>query len=906
MPLAPDPSPRFAGRGKTKGDEVSLESGSKLAHYEILSPIGAGGMGEVFRARDTKLGREVAIKVLPDDFTADIERLGRFDREARLLASLNHPHVAAIHGFEEDSGTRFLVMELAIGETILDRLKKGAIPVDEAVAIARQIIEALESAHDRGIIHRDLKPANVMIDEDGKVKVLDFGLAKALDVEEGPDSGISNSPTMVRAATQAGMILGTAGYMSPEQAKGKKVDRRADIWAFGVVLFEMLTGQRLFEGETVSETLAQVIMREPEWSRLPASTPPHIRRLLARCLTADPRKRLQSIGEARIMLDEVVPAEAPAAVVAASAPSRVTTILPWALAAALLVALAAALYVLRPEPARVIRTEILPPTAMEFQLHPSGPGAGTLSPDGTHVVFLVRAKDGSTILHVRGLHESASRPLAGTEGARFPFWSPDSRFVGFFQQGNGGLRKIDRAGGPPQSICAAPNGKGASWSPTGVIVFTPNSSAILQKVSAAGGEPTDLTTLEGTKHNSHRHPRFLPDGKHFLFYARGLSPEASEVMIGSVDGGDPVPLLRTRAQAEYANGHLLFVRERSLMAQPFDVRAMKLEGEAVPIAERIAVAMGASYAAFSSSATGILAHMTGDVSSDVAIEVRGRDGAVVSTLSDPAGYRHAELSPDGRYAATTVNDQSLGTADIWVFDMKRNVRSRFTFGPENDWKPVWHPDGERIAYESTTPEGKPGIFLKAVSGTEDAVLLFQEEVGVSPTGYSRDGRLLLFDRASESGEVWVLDVESGKASPVRQTKFGEGGGKFSPDGKWIAYHSEESGEWHIYVMPWPDKGRRWQVSKSPAVYPTWTDGGRELLFHEISGRILAARVSGEGGTFVVDEPAPRLEIGSPNAGGARWSVAPDASMYLTIPDSLTETDPGLKLTFGWVEELKGK
>ncbi len=884
---------------------MTLAPGNKLAHYEISGPLGAGGMGEVYRARDTKLGRDVAIKVLPDDFTSDTERLGRFDREARVLASLNHPHVAAIHGFEEDSGTRFLVMELAAGETISQRLTKGPIPGDEAIAIARQIVDALESAHEKGIIHRDLKPANVMIDEDGKVKVLDFGLAKALDVEEGPDSGISNSPTMVRAATQAGMILGTAGYMSPEQAKGKKVDRRADIWAFGVVLFEMLSGQRMFEGETVSETLAQVIMREPEWSRLPKATPPHVRRLLERCLTADPRKRLQSIGEARIILDEGMSGEVPVVTSAdAGAVVKRSSVVPWVVAALSVVALVAALFLMRPEPQRVIRAELPPPEGTEFHIHPSGPGPGTLSPDGAHIVFAARAENGSAMLYVRAISDAGARPLAGTEGARYPFWSPDSRYIGFFQQGEGGLKKVDRSGGPPVSLCPAPNGKGGSWSQEGVIVFTPNSSNTLQRVSSAGGEPAELTTIDGSKHNSHRHPRFLPDGKHFLFFARGSSPDNSEVMIGSIDGLDPVSLVKTRTQAEYANGYVLFVREQSLMAQPFDPRKLTTTGEAVPIAEKIAVATGASMAAFSSSRNGTLAYMTGVVSTDVAIEVRDRDGQVTATLSEPGSYRHAVISPNGKYVATKVMDQSFGTGDIWVFEMERNLRSRFTFAPEDDDHPIWTPDGESIVFEAKAGDSKRGIYRKAVGGTEDAELLYESDIDVTPTSFSPDGRLLLLTLEKGPSDIWVLDLEKGEASPVRESEFIDISATFSPDGKWVAYSSNESGEFQIYVVPWPDKGRRWQVSKEQSVYPFWTSDGREIVFVRSSGEIVRAKVATGGGTFVVESLDVVFETGGPQAGGAEWSVTADGSTFLVIPDTLAEADSGLKLTFGWPSELE--
>jgi Tol biopolymer transport system component len=540
-----------------------------------------------------------------------------------------------------------------------------------------------------------------------------------------------------------------------------------------------------------------------------------------------------------------------------------------------------------------------------FHIQPSGPGVGTLSPDGTHVVFAARAEGGSAMLYVRALSETAARPLAGTEGARFPFWSPDSRFIAFFQQGEGGLRKVERSGGPPVTLCAAPNAKGGSWNQDGVIIFTPEASAPLRRVSASGGESSELTKL-GAGHNSHRNPRFLPDGTHFLFFARGTSPDKSEVMVGSLDGGDPVPVARTAAQAEYANGYLLFVREQSLMAQPFDARSLKTTGEAVPIAERIAVATGASTAAFSTSQNGILAYMTGLVATEAAIEVRDGTGQVTSTLSEPAAYRHAVISPNGKFAATKVMDQGLGTGDLWIFELERNLRSRFTFAPQDDDHPVWHPDGESIAFTAQSGEGKRGIFRKAVGGTEDAVLLYESEGNVEATGFSPDGRLLLLNTDTGQGDCVVLDLESGKTTPARATEFIEGGATFSPDGNWIAYHSNESGEFQVYVMPWPDKGRRWQVSKEAGVYPAWTTNGREIAFVLITGQIVKARVATAGGTFAVAALNQLFETGSPTTGGAEWSVTPDGSTFLTIPDALSEADPGMKLTFNWPLELEGK
>jgi len=890
---------------------MTLESGYKLSHYEILSPLGAGGMGEVYRARDNKLGRDVAIKVLPSDFTTDTERLARFDREARLLASMNHPHVASIFGLEESGETKFLVMELAAGGTIGDRLRLGPMPVEEAIEIARQIVDALESAHEKGIIHRDLKPANVMVDDEGKVKVLDFGLAKALDVEEGPDSGISNSPTMVRAATHAGMILGTAAYMSPEQAKGKRVDRRADVWAFGVVLFEMLTGQRMFEGETVSETLASVIKEEVPWERLPAQTPPNIAFLLRRCLTKDPKQRLQSIGEARIILDSgyEVPGVSPTVAEGdGAAPKSRGGFLPWVIAILLGIALAASFFLRPSSPEKVVMAEISPQAGTGLQFAAFGPGPGTLSPDGSKIAFSAVDGDGKTFLYIRSLDEPSSRMLPGTQDAQYPFWSPDSRYVAYFTQLDGTLKKVDSSGGPPVTLTDALNGKGGTWNEEGVILFAPDASTPIHRVAAAGGESTPVTKLEGTNFNSHRHPRFLPDGKHFLFVARAANPDESSVLVGSLDGGEPVALMKSMTQADYANGRLLFVRESTLMAQPFDAGKRELTGEAVPLAEKVAVIQGASLAVFSVSTKGDLAYTTGEVEGESQVQLFDASGKLISTLTEPENYRHAVISPDSRRVAVTAFDKGSGVADIWVVDIERNIRSRFTFGPESDQSPVWTPDGESILYASREGD-KTVINRKTVGGTANPETIYETKDPLEPTSVSPDGKSLLM--TAKGTDVWILSLDgSGKAEPLFETEFLEGGGMFSPDGKWIAYHSNEADRFQVYVTPYPEMGRQWQVSSSKEDYgfPYWirTSTGDEIWYVKSDGKLIVSNVSVEGGTFEVLDTSERFGIHTPSAGGAWYSVSSDGQKVVTIPDTITETDAVIRLTLGWPRVLEEK
>ena len=890
--------------------------GATLGGYRVSGKLGEGGMGEVWRATDEKLGREVALKVLPAAVASDPERLARFQREARVLASLNHPSIATLFGLETFDGRHVLVMELVEGEDLSERITRGPIPVAEAAPIVLQIAQALEAAHEKGIVHRDLKPANVKLRPDGTVKVLDFGLAKAWE-EESAQNSLSFSPTITRHDTKAGVILGTAAYMAPEQAAGLAADRRADVWSFGVVFWEMLTGRKLFEGETVSHVLASVLKDTPDLAALPKDLPPVISGLVSSCLKKKPARRLQSIGDARVTLEDWIAqpdAFAPAATPPpAAAPRRsgLRAVLPWAgaaLAAGLALGGGVALTLRRPPEAAVVKASVPTPEDSTFYLNPESPGPVAVSPDGRRLAFSAQGADGKVRLFVRNLDSASAHPLPGTENAGYPFWSPDSRWLGFFVRPDRILRKIDVTGGPPVTLCAAPNGKGASWSPSGTIVFAPDATGPLHRVPAAGGASQPITKVDAANHNSHRHPRFLPDGKRFLFLARGVAPDRSAILVGSLDDAGTREVVRATSQAEYASGQLLFVRERVLVAQPFDASKAALTGEAVPLAEDLLVVSGAALSVFSTSTNGNLAYLTGKAEVSTTLEWRDREGKVVGTLGEPAVQRVAQLSPDGRLVAAQVNDLSIGTHDLWIYEVERGLRTRFTFDPGEDVFPTWAPDGKTLYFSSNT-KGTPAVYRKAVEGAGEVELVHSSEDSLQPTSVSPDGRLLLVNRSSASAasrsDVMALPVEpAGALAPFRATEFAEAVGSFSPDGRWVAWASNESGEFEIYVTPFPGPGRRWQVSPHGGVYPAWRRDGRELVWTQMDGMLSSAEVSADGDTFRVGPVKTLFRPSVPTPGGATVSLSPDGQRILVAPQAVQKAGSLLTLVLGWPRQLE--
>ena len=838
-----------------------LPSGAKLGPYEVVAQIGAGGMGEVYRAHDTKLARDVAIKVLPTNFVNDPERLSRFQREARMLAALNHPNIATIYGLEQSAGETCLVMELVSGETLAERVKAGPLPIEEALKIAVQIAEALEAAHEKQIIHRDLKPANVKVTPEGKVKVLDFGLAKAF-ADDRATEDISNSPTLSRAATMQGVILGTAAYMSPEQARGKSVDKRTDIWAFGCVLYEMLSGKQAFHGEDVTDILAAVVRAEPDWNALPAGTPPKLRDLLRRCLKKDKTLRLRDAGDARIEILEILTAPA----TADSVLPQPRAAFPWiAATAVLLIALAALSFV-------HFREVPLQQPSTRFQVPPPEKSVISmfrLSPDGRKIV-VAALSEGQYRLWIRPLDSLQWQLLPGTDEASYPFWSPDGANIGFFAQGK--LKKIAVTGGPVQTLCDASNGRGGAWSAAGVIIFAPNLTGGLLKVSTTGGIPEPVTkfTASGPS-DSQRYPEFLPDGRHFLYLEDRT--QNMGIFAGSLDGTPPARLLPDLSNVIYVPpippgtvGYLLFRREGSLMAQPFDPGRVRLAGEVFPVAEQVGVMLNTGNGAFSASQNGGLAFRTGNTTGNREFTWMDRAGKRLDTVTKPALTRSAALSPDEKRLMFGISNESGDVTDLWVQELERSVISRFSFEAGVNYAPVWSRDGSRIVFTHRDAGAEYGIYQRSATGTGKAELLGRTAVNTGTWDWSPDGKFILYSDYQDKTkyDLWLLPLDGDhKPVPYLQTPFSEIRGQFSPDGRWMAYVSDESGRFEVYVQAVPATGSKWQISSAGGDFPRWRRDGKELYFIAADQQLMAVPVkegSSSSGAFEPGAPQPLFRI----------------------------------------------
>ena len=727
---------------------MALIAGTKIGHYSVTALLGEGGMGQVWQATDTQLNRQVALKILPDAFADDPDRLARFQREAQVLASLNHPGIAAIYGIEKSEDTQALVLELVEGPTLADRIAKGPIPVDEALPIARQIAEALEAAHEAGVIHRDLKPANIKLRDDGTVKVLDFGLAKAMEPEQ-TEANKANSPTMsmTAAATQAGFILGTAAYMSPEQARGAVVGRKADIWVFGVVLLEMLTGRSVFVGNTVSDTLALVLTKDPDWTSLPSTTPPAIRRLLRRCLDKEPKQRLSAIGDARLEIDDAKggsDAESPAA---RSGQPRLWQRPVFVCAALVLTAVVASGLTARflPAPVRDI------PNAVRFTFdtiaEAQSPLGLRVSPDGQHVLSEGVSADGVNMLWIRSLDSLEPLPVRGTEGANGFEWSPDSRFIVFNDRIQSQLKIVERGGGTPRTVAEGELMRGSNvawgeaWGQDGTILVSGLDG--LYRAPASGGTPDRITELdEARRELSHGRPVFLPDGVHYLFHVRSADPQHTGIYLASLDSAERTRVLATDYRFEYGSGHLLFVRNDALMAQPFDADRLELTGDAFLVSGDVRLNPGNGNAGFSVSANGVLVYRPRDTNQFAGRIARiDPDGQVDELDADERPYGGVAASSDGERLAVVIGDSD--DANLWIYDIATGTPSQLTNVFGNPSAPVWTPNGEQVTFRRGT-----GVYRQPWNGSQPAELLWENDRGGIPLGWSRDGRVLAFTDSS--------------------------------------------------------------------------------------------------------------------------------------------------------------
>jgi len=882
---------------------MSLSTGDKLGPYEILSPLGAGGMGEVYLARDGKLDREVAIKVLPEVMARDKERVARFEREARLLASLNHPSIAAIHGFDSSDGTRFLVMEYVEGETLASHLKNGPVAVEDALDIAKQIAEALEAAHGQGVIHRDLKPANVMIREDGTVKVLDFGLAKAMaDGSDMSESDRADSPTITVNFTRPGVVLGTAAYMSPEQARGRALDKRTDIWSFGIMLFECLSGDHLFQGETANDSIGAILHKDPDWSLLPPDTPPTIQLLLRRCLTKDRKRRLHDIADARIELENAIvdPTSSSLGIATAAInddgfrrkPKR-TPVAATLIATALIGIGIAGGWLLKPARSnhgRIV-SQIPAPKDSRIIFVGDTAGATVVSPNGRMLAFVAQPRGKRRQLWLHDLAEQKAQPLSGTEKATFPFWSPNNQSIAFFAAGK--LKIIDLRTSTTTTVCDAPGGRGGTWFKSNVIVFAPEFQGGIMKVPHTGGTPVPVTQVDPNLHSSHRWPASAGDDNHFFFTAINHNSSKSEhtaIYLGSLDGSPPKRVVKSFLNAEYAAGKLLFVRETVLMATPFNIKTATTTGDAVAIAGDVTPDLSTWRAAFSVSETGLIAyHSTIGLTEEGALSTGvplgagaeanvivkyGRDGKPIQRLAEGTSHGTMRLSADGkRLALSVIRDHDSGI-DIWVGDASFEMPQRVTAMQVFEESPVWSPDSEEIAFlqEGYVGDVQTKIARKRIGGGTIETLLEAEDGNrqVWPTDWSNDGKYIIYSSGifvtGVESDIHVLPLDGGNPFPIVATSKDEYNARLSPSGKWLAYCSREKGQIDdsdVFVIPFTpespprlqDNGdtipapQKWQISSGGGKAPCWSTDGTELFYISGEGELNAVAVETETDTF---------------------------------------------------------
>jgi serine/threonine protein kinase len=894
---------------------MTLASGAKLGRYEIRSKLGAGGMGEVYQGRDTQLGRDVAVKVLPATVSTDPDRLRRFEQEACAASALNHPNILIVHDIGAHDGTTYVVSELLEGETLRKRIAGTPVGQRRAVDYALQIANGLAAAHEKGIVHRDLKPENIFITNDGRVKILDFGLAKLTQ----PDGNQlqTDIPTR-RVDTDPGVVMGTVGYMSPEQLKGRPVDQRSDIFSFGAILYEMLSGHRAFHGESTAETMSAILKEDPpELSDTNKTVSPALERLVNHCLEKNPEARFHSARDVAFALETVsgstVASETMTAQSLVNTTSGARQWLPWALAAIglLIATIALAWTYIRRE-----RTDPRPIEAIRFIIptpeKASIPGLPTISPDGRYVVFRVNTDDGKELLWMHVLGSFEARPLVGTDGGFQPFWSPDSRAVGFFV--NRQLIRIDVSGGVPQVVCeAGPNASGA-WSRDGTIIFSRGVASGLYRVPAAGGTPIQLTTVDASRNEiEHLWPYLLPDGRHFLFLARNFQPENSAIYVGTLDSKETTRLLQAHSSMAYASpGYLLFVRESTLMAQGFDADTLQLKGDAFPVAEHTVRNSITGRAMFSVSENGVLVFRAGGGMTNNQLVWFDRSGKQLSVLTPPGFYNAPALSPDEKKVAVSRQDLQTGTpSDIWLIDLERGSQIRLTTDPTSDLFPSWSPNGDHVTFVSTR-NGVTSIYQKlSNAASPEEPLVSSAEIKSNPQ-WAPDGQSIIYTQLNPktSGDLYLLSLSGEKKSTSwLQTNFIEGQARLSPNGRWIAYTSNETEQFQVYVESFPATGAKVAISIGGGSQPQWRADGRELYYYAPDRKLVAVEVNGDGPTFKVGEARPLFEIRVASIdqsfpGNGYYAAAHDGKRFLVSSLPQAPERQEINVIVNWTADLK--
>lgn len=886
---------------------MAIQTGTRLGPYEVLAPIGGGGMGEVYRGRDTRLNRSVAIKVLPAEFAENAQLKVRFEREARTISSLNHPHICQLYDIgESDTAIHYIVMEYLEGETLAERLAKGPLPLSQALRIGVEIASALDKAHRQGIVHRDVKPANIMLTKSGS-KLLDFGLAKGHPAG-GPLAGLTHMPTEQKPLTQEGTILGTFQYMSPEQLEGAEADARSDLWAFGAVLYEMVTGRKAFQGHSKTSLIAAIVNQDPPpVSQIQPLTPPALEHVIRKCLAKEADARWQSaydIAEELKWISEM--GSQPGVAVSRTRRFRRETLGWTAAGLALILAVAlAARQAQRAEPIQRYIASIVPPAGTSFDFGGPKAGALTISPDGKHLTFVGAGADGINRLWVRNLWTGESRALQGTEAAQYPFWSPDGRQIGFFADRR--LKTIPVEGGATVILCDVNDARGGSWSHDGLIVFAPHWRDPIHKVPASGGAPAAITKLDQSRsETTHRWPHFLPDGKHFLYLAGSHISDTTSgnnaIYVGSIDGGEPRLLLRARSNAVYAGGHLLFLREQKLLAQRFDPKSLRLEAEPIMLADGVRYETGFFQAVFAASDR-VLVYQLGGSATRTSINWINRKGENVGRFAEPGVFFAVSISPDQKTVAVDHGDPG----DLWLYDLERGVRSRFTFDAMTEGGAIWSPDGKSLLYWSDR-NGPFNLYRKDIGSGAETRLTTDPNFAEGPLDWSRDGRYWIIMREDirkrDRSDLWIVPSDAPeKKFPYIATPFDEWDARFSPDGKLVAYVSDESGRNEIYVATFPKPTEKWQISDSGGTGPRWRRDGRELFYLARDGKMMAVPILSLS-PFTARQPAALFQSRAVVAPIPLFDVTADGQRFLINERATDDEITPVTLVLNWPAALK--